>query len=54
MIRVLIVDDRAFVRAQIIRVMSEATGIVVVGVCTDGADVASMAALVQPERAVAS
>ena len=49
MIRVLIVDDHAFVRAQIIRVMSEATGIVAVGECTDGSDVASMAALVQPD-----
>ena len=48
MIRVLIVDDHAFVRAQITRVMSEATGIVVVGECADGAEVPSMAELVQP------
>ena len=49
MIRVLIVDDHAFVRAQITRVMSEATGIVVVGECTDGAEGPSMAALVKPD-----
>jgi DNA-binding NarL/FixJ family response regulator len=49
MIRVLVVDDHAFVRAQITRVMSEAPGIVVVGECTDGADVPGVAALVQPD-----
>ena len=47
--RVLIVDDQSFVRAQIARVMSETAGIVVVGECTDGADVPSMVALVQPD-----
>jgi DNA-binding NarL/FixJ family response regulator len=49
LIRVLIVDDHPFVRAQIRRVMSEADGIVVVGECTDGDEVPSMAALLRPD-----
>jgi DNA-binding NarL/FixJ family response regulator len=49
MIRVLIVDDHPFVRSQIRRAMSEAEGIVVVGECTDGDEVPSMAALLQPD-----
>ncbi len=49
MIRVLIVDDHAFVRAQINRVMSEAGGIVVVGECTDGDEVSTAAAALEPD-----
>ncbi len=49
MIRVLIVDDHAFVRAQISRVMSEASGIVVVGECTDGDEVPTAAAALAPD-----
>ena len=49
MIRVLIVDDHAFVRAQISRVMAEATGIVVVGECADGDEVPTAAAALAPD-----
>ena len=49
MIRVLIVDDHSFVRAQIKRVMSEAEGIVVVGECADGSEVPSAAAALNPD-----
>lgn len=49
MIRVLIVDDHPFVRAQIRKALSAADGIAVVGECTDGAEVPSMAALLQPD-----
>jgi DNA-binding NarL/FixJ family response regulator len=49
MIRVLIVDDHAFVRAQIHRVMSQASGIVVVGECTDGDEVLAAVAELEPD-----
>ncbi len=49
MIRVLIVDDHALVRAGVSGVLTRATGIEVVGGCGDGSQVVSVAASVRPD-----
>jgi len=49
LIRVLIVDDHALVRAGLTAVLSTAAGILVVGVCADGADVPDVAPRVRPD-----
>ncbi len=49
MISVLVVDDHPFVRAQVKGVLGRADGIEVVGECADGADVAGLAATVDPD-----
>ena len=49
MIRVLIVDDHALVRAGLTAVLSTAAGILVVGVCADGAEVPDIAPRVRPD-----
>jgi DNA-binding NarL/FixJ family response regulator len=43
LIRVLIVDDHALVRAGLTAVLSAADGILVHGVCADGVDVPDIA-----------
>jgi DNA-binding NarL/FixJ family response regulator len=48
-IRVLIVDDHAVVRAGLGGVLDDAEGIVVVGECTDGAEVPDVARRVRPD-----
>ena len=48
MIRVLIVDDHAFVRASLAAVLGGAAGIEVVGVCADGAEVPDAVSATQP------
>jgi len=48
-IRVLIVDDHALVRAGVSGVLTRAAGIEVVGECDDGSDVVSTAASVRPD-----
>ena len=52
MIRVMIVDDHAFVRAQVIAALQAADGIVLVGECADGAEVSSLADAVRPDVVV--
>ena len=49
MIRVLIVDDHALVRAGLTAVLSTAAGILVVGVCADGGEVPDVAPRVRPD-----
>src|SRR4051794_30198436 len=49
LIRVLIVDDHALVRAGLTAVLSTADGILVVGVCADGAEVPGIAPQVRPD-----
>ena len=49
MIRVLIVDDNASVRAMISRLFDRSRDMVVVGQCCDGADSAAAAAAVEPD-----
>jgi DNA-binding NarL/FixJ family response regulator len=49
LIRVLIVDDHALVRAGLTAVLSTADGILVVGVCADGAEVPGIAPRVRPD-----
>jgi DNA-binding NarL/FixJ family response regulator len=49
LIRVLIVDDHALVRAGLTAVLSAADGILVVGVCADGAEVPGIAPLARPD-----
>ena len=49
MTRVLLVDDHAFVRAQIAEILSSAPDIQVVGECVDGADVLAVAAGALPD-----
>jgi DNA-binding NarL/FixJ family response regulator len=49
MISVLVVDDHSFIRAQVTGLLHGADGIEVVGECSDGAEVVSLAALVQPD-----
>jgi DNA-binding NarL/FixJ family response regulator len=49
LIRVLIVDDHALVRAGLTAVLGTADGILVVGVCADGADVPDVAPRVRPD-----
>jgi DNA-binding NarL/FixJ family response regulator len=48
-IRVLIVDDHALVRAGVSSVLTRATGIEVVGECDDGSHVVRVAASVRPD-----
>lgn len=48
-IRVLVVDDHALVRAGVSGVLTRASGIEVVGECTDGFHVVSVAASVRPD-----
>jgi len=48
-IRVLIVDDHAVVRAGLGDVLDDAEGIVVVGECADGAEVPDVARRVRPD-----
>lgn len=49
MIRVLVVDDDAAVRALLARVLSGADGIQVVGECGDGADLPNLADSTRPD-----
>lgn len=49
MIRVLIVDDSASLRAMITHALNISDGIVVVGACADGADAPASAAVQQPD-----
>jgi DNA-binding NarL/FixJ family response regulator len=49
MIRVLIVDDHSFLRAQLTFVLCAADGIEVVGECADGDQVLRVAAAVRPD-----
>jgi DNA-binding NarL/FixJ family response regulator len=49
MIRVLLVDDHTLVRSAVAAVLNAAEGIEVVGECTDGAQVTSVARTVQPD-----
>ena len=49
MIRVLVVDDDAAIRALLARVLNGADGIKVVGECRDGAQVSDMAASTCPD-----
>jgi DNA-binding NarL/FixJ family response regulator len=49
MIRVLVVDDHAFVRAGLHGLLDGADGIVVVGECADGSEVARSAKLLAPD-----
>jgi DNA-binding NarL/FixJ family response regulator len=49
MTRVLLVDDHAFVRAQIAEILSAAPDIEVTGACADGADVVPAAAAATPD-----
>ena len=48
-IRVLIVDDHEFVRTGLSDLLDDAQGIVVVGECSDGAEVPDVAPRVQPD-----
>ena len=48
-IRVLVVDDNAFVRMSVVSVLRQVDGFVVVGECADGADVAVATELVRPD-----
>jgi DNA-binding NarL/FixJ family response regulator len=52
MIRVLIVDDHAFIRAQVTAILQGVEGITVVGECADGTDVPSVADQVHPDVVV--
>jgi DNA-binding NarL/FixJ family response regulator len=52
LIRVLIVDDHALVRAGLTAVLSTADGILVVGVCADGGDVPGIAPQARPDVVV--
>ena len=49
MTRVMLVDDHAFVRAQIAEILSGTPDIEVVGECADGADVLPAAAAAAPD-----
>ncbi len=49
MIRVLIVDDQAIVRAGVARILSPADGFDVVGECSDGDEVAAAVAELRPD-----
>ena len=49
MIRVLVVDDNAFLRAALARLLESVEGITVVGECTDGAEVLATSAKVNPD-----
>ena len=48
-IRVLIVDDHPWVRASLSELLSDEDGLVVVGECSDGADVVEAAARLRPD-----
>jgi DNA-binding NarL/FixJ family response regulator len=48
-IRVLIVDDHALMRSGLTAMLDNAWGVMVVGVCSDGAEVAEMARLSRPD-----
>jgi len=48
-IRVLVVDDHAFVRLGVCMLLEQADGIVVVGECTDGEQVAGAAQRLHPD-----
>jgi DNA-binding NarL/FixJ family response regulator len=50
--RVLVVDDHAFVRAQVTEILSAQRDIEVVGECDDGAGVAELAARTKPDVVV--
>jgi DNA-binding NarL/FixJ family response regulator len=52
MIRVMIVDDHAFVRARVSATLQGADGIDVVGECADGADAPGLADSVRPDVVV--
>ncbi len=49
MIRVMVVDDHAYVRAAVTVLLDGTDGIQVVGECADGAEVPGMAAAVHPD-----
>ena len=48
-VRVLVVDDHAFIRAGVCRLLSNSTGIEVVGDCDDGVHAAAAVARTQPD-----
>src|SRR3954452_12360002 len=52
LIKVLIVDDHAFVRLSLEELLEQACGIVVVGTCADGSEVVDAATQLEPDVVV--